>query len=79
AAGDDFRDGKITLPVILAYRRGSETERAFWRRALEKVEQREGDLPEALGLLEHHRAIAETLERARRYGVIARDALGIFP
>jgi octaprenyl-diphosphate synthase len=79
AAGDDFRDGKITLPVILAYRRGSEAERAFWRRALERVEQREGDLGNALHLLEGHRALEETRERARHYGATARDALTPFP
>jgi octaprenyl-diphosphate synthase len=79
AKGDDFRDGKITLPVILAYRRGSEVERDFWRRTLEKQEQREGDLDHAIALLTRHRAIEDTVERARHYGAIARDALGIFP
>jgi octaprenyl-diphosphate synthase len=78
AAGDDFRDGKITLPVILAYKQGSESERAFWRRALERVDQREDDLGEAITLLQRHRAIEETLERARHYGGLARAALGIF-
>ena len=79
AKGDDFRDGKITLPVILAYRRGSEIEREFWRRALEKMEQKDGDLDHAIALLHRHRAIEDTIERARHYGAIARDALGIFP
>jgi octaprenyl-diphosphate synthase len=79
AKGDDFRDGKITLPVILAYRRGSEIEREFWRRTLEKQEQKEGDLEHAIALLQRHRAIEDTIERARHYGAIARDALGIFP
>jgi octaprenyl-diphosphate synthase len=79
AKGDDFRDGKITLPVILAYRRGSEIEREFWRRTLEKQEQREGDLDHAIALLQRHRAIDDTVERARHYGAIARDALGLFP
>ena len=79
AKGDDFRDGKITLPVILAYRRGSEVERDFWRRTLEQQEQREGDLDHAIALLTRHRAIEDTVERARHYGAIARDALGIFP
>jgi octaprenyl-diphosphate synthase len=77
--GDDFRDGKITLPVILAYRRGSEIEREFWRRTLEKQQQRDGDLDHAIALLQRHRAIEDTVERARHYGAIARDALGLFP
>src|SRR6185436_15379128 len=42
--GDDFREGKITLPVVLAYRRGSKEERSFWKRTLEEREQREADL-----------------------------------
>ena len=79
AKGDDFRDGKITLPVILAYRRGSEIEREFWRRTLEKQEQKDGDLDHAIALLQRHRAIEDTVERARHYGAIARDALGLFP
>jgi len=77
--GDDFREGKITLPIVLAYRRGSEKERKFWRRALEDMDQQEGDLQEAIGLLEKHGTLKDTVERARHYGAIARDALGIFP
>jgi octaprenyl-diphosphate synthase len=79
AKGDDFRDGKVTLPVILAYRRGNEEEREFWRRTVEAEDQRDGDFERALGLLKRHRAIEDTVERARHYGAIARDALGIFP
>jgi len=77
--GDDFRDGKITLPIVLAFRRGSESERAFWRRTLEELEQREGDLEHAIKLMERHAALRDTVLRARHYGAIARDALGIFP
>ena len=77
--GDDFREGKITLPVILAYRRGSDEERVFWNRALDEMEQGEGDLDKAIGLMNQHGALRDTVERARHYGAIARDALGIFP
>ena len=76
--GDDFRDGKITLPVVLAYRRGSEDERRFWRRTLEDVEQEDGDLEQAIQLLERHGTLRDTIERARHYGAVARDALAIF-
>jgi octaprenyl-diphosphate synthase len=81
AIGDDFREGKITLPVILAFRRGYDEERAFWRRTLEDLEQIPGnaDLRRAIGLLERHRCLADSVQRARHYGAIARDALGIFP
>lgn len=77
--GDDFREGKITLPVILAYLRGDAAERSFWQRTLEKVEQEDGDLRRAIHLMEHHGALKDTVARAAHYGAIARDALGIFP
>jgi octaprenyl-diphosphate synthase len=76
--GDDFREGKITLPVVLAFRRGDEAERAFWRRTLETLDQRQGDLERAVDLMDKHKALADTVERARHYGAIARDGLGIF-
>ena len=76
--GDDFREGKITLPVVLAYRRGSDTERAFWQRVLERAEITDGDLERAIGLLRSHHAIEDTVERARHYGSVARDALAPF-
>ncbi|NWG45557.1 MAG: polyprenyl synthetase family protein [Alphaproteobacteria bacterium] len=77
--GDDFREGKITLPVVLAYRRGSESERAFWRRVMEERVQHPDDLAHAADLMRRHRAIDDTMERARHYGSIATDALAIFP
>ena len=77
--GDDFREGKITLPVVLAWRRGSAAERVFWRRALEDMAQEDGDLDKAIALMRKHNALADTIARARHYGAIARDALGIFP
>ncbi|MBX6321503.1 MAG: polyprenyl synthetase family protein [Rhodospirillaceae bacterium] len=79
AIGDDFRDGKITLPVILAYRRGDEEERRFWRRAMEEQTQREDDLGRAIELMQRHGALRDSVARAAHYGAIARDALGIFP
>ena len=77
--GDDFREGKITLPVVLAYRRGSNDEREFWRRALERSETTEADLEHAIGLMAKHRALDDTITRARHYGAIATDALALFP
>jgi octaprenyl-diphosphate synthase len=77
--GDDFREGKITLPVVLSYRRGSEPERAFWRRTLEEGQASCADLDEAISLMVKHRAIEDTIQRARHYGAIAKDALALFP
>jgi len=79
SVGDDFREGKITLPVILSYRRGKAEERAFWTRTLVEGDIGEGDIEHAVGLMRHHKAIEATLERARYYGSIAADALAIFP
>ena len=77
--GDDFSEGKISLPVVLAWRRGEDEERTFWRRTLERQEQEDGDLEHAIALMEKREALRDTIERARHYGSIARDALGIFP
>ncbi|HJN60803.1 MAG TPA: polyprenyl synthetase family protein [Alphaproteobacteria bacterium] len=77
--GDDFREGKITLPVVLSFRRGGEEERKFWRRTMEEGEQTGEDFERAVMLIERHGAIQDTLERARHYGAVARDALAIFP
>jgi octaprenyl-diphosphate synthase len=76
--GDDFREGKITLPVVLALRSGDEAERAFWRRTLEDLDQQEGDLAHAIQLMHRHGTLAATLERARDYGAAARRALALF-
>ncbi len=77
--GDDFREGKITLPVVLAFRRGDEAEREFWRNAIEGVAHDDTALERAVGLMRRHRALDDTVERARHYGAMARDALGLFP
>ena len=76
--GDDFREGKITLPVLLAFRRGDAQERAFWKRSLEQNETGDAELEQAIALLVKHRALSDTLERAQHYGAIARDALALF-
>ncbi|MEZ5898298.1 MAG: polyprenyl synthetase family protein [Hyphomicrobium sp.] len=79
STGDDFREGKITLPVILSFRRGSNEEREFWNRTIVAGEIKDGDLEHAIALMKRHKAIEATMERARSYGAIARDALAIFP
>jgi len=77
--GDDFRDGKMTLPVILGYARGGHEDRAFWRAAIGGERASDEDLAHATGLLTDTDALADTLERARQYARRAIDALAIFP
>jgi len=76
--GDDFRDGKVTLPVILAHARGSDADKKFWRDAMMGHRVSDTDLAHALGLLRETGAIDDTLARARHYGQRAIDALGGF-
>ncbi len=77
--GDDFREGKITLPVVLSFRRGDDSERAFWNRTLGQGEIHDGDLETAISLMTKHHAIEDTVGRARHYGAIANDALALVP
>lgn len=78
-AGDDFRDGKVTLPVILAYARGDMETRIFWRNAMLGRAAGADELVRAKLLLRETRAIDDTLARARHYGARAIDSLAGFP
>ncbi|MDR6633587.1 octaprenyl-diphosphate synthase [Phyllobacterium sp. 1468] len=73
--GDDFREGKITLPVVLTYRRGTAEERLFWKQALENGANDDKGLEKAKGLMTRYGALSDTIQRARHFGGIARDAL----
>ena len=77
--GDDFREGKITLPIILAFARGDAEEQAFWRRCLENLDQSEADFTRALELMHGHGVFADTMAYAKAYASDARDALAVFP
>ena len=76
--GDDLRDGKVTLPVILAYARGSDEDRSFWRAAISGERASDDDLSHAITLLGDSGALSDTVERARHYGRRALDALAPF-
>lgn len=77
-AGDDFREGKMTLPVILAYARGDAEARAFWLRAIREGENGDAMLAEAVQRMRDTRAVDDTMARARHYGQRAIDAIGPF-
>ncbi|MDF2235167.1 polyprenyl synthetase family protein [Albimonas sp. CAU 1670] len=78
--GDDFREGKVTMPVLLAVAAAPDEEtRAFWKRVIEKRDQAEGDLERALELMSAAGALAGAESRARAYAAEAREALAAFP
>ncbi|MEJ0023048.1 MAG: polyprenyl synthetase family protein [Alphaproteobacteria bacterium] len=78
--GDDFREGKITMPVVFAREAGSDEEKAFWRRVMSASQkQAEGDFEKALTLLRERNAITLTLDAARDYAQTAQKALAGAP
>lgn len=77
--GDDFRERKITLPVIRALAAATPEERAFWTRTIGRGDQRDGDLDEALAIFRRHGALEATGAAARAYAERARTALEALP
>jgi len=78
--GDDFREGKVTLPIVLAFAAGDAAEKAFWKRVIEQpARQAPEDFDHALALLRRHGALGATLARAEAYGASAKAALDLFP
>lgn len=77
--GDDFREGKITLPTILAFERGTAEDRAFWRRTLEDRDQGDLDLGRALSLMARHGVLDDCVARARGFAEDAQACLAPFP
>ena len=77
--GDDFREGKVTLPVLAAFQSGGAADQAFWRRTIEQSEQTDADLDHALALIATTGAIRTTLDTAVRFVADAKTALQVFP
>ncbi|WP_404421822.1 polyprenyl synthetase family protein [Thalassospira australica] len=76
--GDDFRDGKVTLPVIISYAKGDDAEKAFWRRCMEDQDFQDGDLDRAQELIRKYDALGASMDRAREFGQLAIDTLARF-
>ncbi len=73
--GVDFREGKMTLPVIYAYRSGDEVEKQFWQRTIAQCEQEEEDFSQALVYMQSHDAFNKTGRLAEEFVSKAQDAL----
>ena len=77
--GDDFRERKLTLPVIKAVAKADAEERDFWRRVIEKGDQKDGDLEQALALMAKHGTLDATRDEALAWAAKARTALSAMP
>lgn len=77
--GDDFRERKLTLPVIKAIAKADAEERAFWARTIGKGDQRDGDLDHAIALMSRHGAMEDARQQALDWAAQARDALHVLP
>lgn len=77
--GDDFREAKMTLPIILAHARAKDEDKPFWKRVIETDNQTESDLERAITLIEQTGSIQETMRRARAFADDAKHALDVLP
>ena len=76
--GDDFKEGKITLPIILAFLRSNNKEKKFWNKTIVNLNQSENDLTNAIQIIEKYNCLEDTVDRARHFANVAIDSLGIF-
>ena len=76
--GDDFKEGKITLPIILAYGRCNEKEKLFWKRTISELNQENGDFENALELINKYQCIEDTITRANHFSNVAIDSIDTF-
>ena len=76
--GDDFKEGKVTLPVILAYLRSNAQEKKFWKKTIQNLQQDKNDFEKGLKIINKYNCIEDTIKRAIHFSDIAKDSLGIF-
>ena len=76
--GDDFKEGKITMPIILAYLRSNKDEKEFWNRTIKNLNQNEDDFSKGIDMINKYNCIEDTISRAKHFSNIALDSLGIY-
>jgi Geranylgeranyl pyrophosphate synthase len=76
--GDDFKEGKITLPIILAYGRSNDKEKKFWKRTISNLQQENSDFDQALEIINKYQCIEDTITRANHFSNVAIDSIDIF-
>jgi octaprenyl-diphosphate synthase len=76
--GDDFKGGKVTLPIILAYLRSNKAEKNFWKKTIVHLKQEKDDFHHAINIIKKYDCIADTIDRARHFANVAIDSLGSF-
>ena len=77
--GDDFRERKLTLPLIKAVAQATAEEHAFWERTIGRGRQEEGDLDHARSLMNKYRTLEATQSDAFGWAAKAKSALEILP
>ena len=77
--GDDFKEGKITLPIILAYGRSNKEEKEFWKKIIQKPSSDKKNFDSAKELITKYNCLEDTLTRAMHFAEVAIDSLSIFP
>ena len=76
--GDDFKEGKVSLPIILAFNRSNEQEKNFWLRVIDEKKQMKGDLLTALKIIQKYNVIKDCFNKAKHFATMAKDSLGPF-
>ena len=77
--GDDFKEGKMTLPAIISISQSNDKEKIFWKKAIENLDQSDSDFNKAIELINKYNGIESTIDMAREYCIEAIESLDIFP
>jgi len=77
-AGDDFKEGKVTLPIILAYGRSNSSEKKFWEKTIDDHSQKSNDFEKALNIINKYNCVEDTVKRAQHFSNVAIDSLDVF-